>query len=71
MKINHSAIRSVIRFVVLTAFVSSLMWRIYNIMKFGGKVEKTDPNDVDRDDDDTCECECDCEAQPVSAKGID
>ena len=47
MKINHSSVRGFIRFAVLTAFIASLLWRFYTIMKFGGKKS----TDVDSDSD--------------------
>ena len=52
MKINHSAIRGGIRFFVLTAFIASMIWRLYVIMKFGGtKVDDQSPTEEDSDDD--------------------
>lgn len=52
MKVNHSAIRGGIRFFVLTAFIASMIWRLYVIMKFGGsKVVEKSPVDDDDDDD--------------------
>lgn len=45
MKINHGSVRGFIRFAVLTAFIASLLWRFYTIMKFGGKKS----TDVDSD----------------------
>ncbi len=42
MKINHSAIRSVIKFTALAIFIASIMWRLYNLMKHGGTLESND-----------------------------
>ena len=60
MKINHSAIRSVIKYTALTLFIASIMWRLYNLMKHGGTLESPDENspkpstddDEDQDDED-------------------
>jgi hypothetical protein len=59
MKINHSAIRGSIRFFVLTAFIASMLWRLYVIMKFGGtkdesqQAEDTDTDSYEYTDDDS------------------
>ena len=62
MKINHSAIRSVIKFTALALFIASIMWRLYNLMKHGGTLESqdTDPRQTPTpasDDDDEDEDE--------------
>jgi hypothetical protein len=52
MKINHSAIRSSIKIIALIIFVSSIIWRLSNIMRFGGSVDNdTKITPVGSDDD--------------------
>lgn len=52
MKINHSAIRSVIKFTALALFIASIMWRLYNLMKHGGSLDSQDPKPTTSNDGD-------------------
>lgn len=51
MKINHSAIRSAIKIIALTAFIASIIWRLSNLMRYGGSLDKASKqNDMDNDE---------------------
>lgn len=41
MKVNHGAIIGTLKFLIFGAFISSIIWRLYVIVKFGGTRDKS------------------------------
>ena len=50
MSINQSKIRTVVKFSIFAVFIVGVVWRFYNIIKFGGKKDTSEPQ-VEGDDD--------------------
>lgn len=51
MAINQSGIRSAVKFTVFVLFLVGVGWRLYEIIRFGGKKDKSQPKQEDQDDE--------------------
>ena len=50
MAINQSGIRTAVKFTVFVLFLVGVGWRLYEIIRFGGKKDKSQPKQEDQDD---------------------
>ena len=50
MKVNQSGIRTAVKFTVFVLFLVGVGWRLYEIIRFGGKKDKSQPTPEDQDE---------------------
>lgn len=48
MKVNQSGIRTAVKFTVFFLFLVGVGWRLYEIIRFGGKKDTSQPTSEDQ-----------------------